>query len=103
MKRHVLIQISRMLATQFGEFKIRVNGIAPGLFPSEMTAEQMSKIEDPTKEGALPKTTVPAERTGSEEDMAGTALYMMSRGGAYLDGTIILPDGGRLGAMPATY
>ncbi len=93
----------KMLATYFGEYKIRVNGIAPGIFPSEMTSDQLGSFKDPTKEGSMPKTSIPAERTGSEEDMAGTALYMASRGGAYLDGTIILPDGGRLGNMPAVY
>ncbi len=43
------------------------------------------------------------ERSGTEEDIAGTALYMMSRGGAYLSGNIIVPDGGRLGQLPAVY
>ncbi|CZR52278.1 related to gluconate 5-dehydrogenase [Phialocephala subalpina] len=95
----------KMLATYFGDYKIRVNGIAPGMFPSEMTAEQKPFMDgnDPTKEGGLPKSIAPLERSGVEEDMAGTALYLMSRGGAYLDGCIIVPDGGRLGNFPSTY
>ncbi|KAF8858433.1 putative Rhamnolipids biosynthesis 3-oxoacyl-reductase [Acephala macrosclerotiorum] len=94
----------KMLATYFSDYKIRVNGIAPGMFPSEMTAEQAAfKGGDPTKEGGLDRKITPLERSGKEEDMAGTAIYLMSRGGAYLDGCIVVPDGGRLGELPATY
>ncbi|KAE8453272.1 hypothetical protein EG329_011339 [Mollisiaceae sp. DMI_Dod_QoI] len=95
----------KLLATYFGDYKIRVNGIAPGMFPSEMTAGQSAfqGDKDPTKEGGLSKSVCPLERSGSEEDIAGTALFMMSRGGAYLSGNIIVPDGGRLGILPATY
>ena len=58
---------------------------------------------DPTKTGAFDKSQFPSERIGSEEDMAGTILYMASRAGAYLNGNIMLIDGGRLGTLPATY
>lgn len=63
----------------------------------------------------------PAERTGSEEDFAGTILFMASRAGGYLNGMNLLTvsivvqdiskiakltftqDGGRVGVLPATY
>ncbi|KAH6670414.1 putative Rhamnolipids biosynthesis 3-oxoacyl-reductase [Halenospora varia] len=95
----------KVLATYFGDYKIRVNCIAPGLFPSEMTDDMPMFLgqKEPWKEGGLSKQLCPLERSGSEEDMAGVALFMMSKGGAYLSGNVIVPDGGRLGTLPATY
>ncbi|TVY78565.1 Short-chain dehydrogenase/reductase SAT3 [Lachnellula suecica] len=94
----------KVLATTLTPYKIRVNAIAPGLFPSEMTAQNPVFLKgDPTKEGGLDVGLCPLERTGTEEDVAGVALFMCSKGGAYLSGNVIVPDGGRLGQMPATY
>lgn len=45
----------------------------------------------------------PAERTGSEQDWAGTILFMASRAGAYLNGETLISDGGRLTQLPSTY
>jgi NAD(P)-dependent dehydrogenase (short-subunit alcohol dehydrogenase family) len=45
----------------------------------------------------------PAERTGSEEDFAGTVLFMASRAGAYLNGETLLTDDGRASQLPGTY
>lgn len=45
---------------------------------------------DPRDEGAFDKSFIPAERTGDDEDMAGTILYLASRAGAYLNGNILL-------------
>ena len=51
----------------------------------------------------FPKDRIPAERTGSEEDMAGTVLYLTSRAGAYCNGLVVVTDGGRLSVTPSTY
>lgn len=51
--------------------------------------------------GAFPKTMIPMGRMGSEQDMAGTLLYLASRAGAYTNGDIIVLDGGRLGTFPS--
>ena len=53
--------------------------------------------------GVFPKEKIPLERVGSEEDMAGTTLYLTSRAGAYCNGSVVISDGGRLSVMPATY
>lgn len=53
--------------------------------------------------GIFPKEKIPLERVGSDEDMAGTTLYLTSRAGAYCNGNVIVTDGGRLSVMPATY
>ncbi|CAL3962648.1 unnamed protein product [Diplocarpon coronariae] len=60
--------------------------------------ERMRKIE-----GDILKDLCSLERSGTEEDIAGTALYLMGRGGAYLSGNVIVPDCGKLGEMPTVY
>lgn len=97
----------KVMSTYFADYKIRCNLVAPGLYPSEMTSGQTSKLEnhvgpfDGAK--ALPKSSCPEERTGSEQDFAGTVLFMASQAGAYLNGETLVTDGGRLAQMPATY
>jgi NAD(P)-dependent dehydrogenase (short-subunit alcohol dehydrogenase family) len=94
----------KVLSTLLTPYKIRVNGIAPGMFPSEMTEDHAAfRAGDPTVEGGLDAKIAPMERSGREEDMAGTAIYLASKGGAYLSGCILVPDGGRMGAISNTY
>lgn len=105
----------KMLATSFAQnqFRIRVNLIAPGLYPSEMTGSSMQNLAKfegveghaGAFEGAhvMKAEGSPAERTGSEEDFAGTVLFMVGRAGAYLNGETLVSDGGRLSQLPAVY
>jgi len=46
--------------------------------------------------------TLPAGRPGSFEDMSATILYMVGKGGAYLNGAMQITDGGRLSIMPGS-
>lgn len=88
--------LAKQMATQLVPYGIRSNAIAPGLYPSEMSAPIIGT-------GVTSKDKIPAERVGSEEDMAGCILYLASRAGAYLNGNVIVTDGGRLSIMPSTY
>lgn len=100
-------QTVKHLAGTLAEYEIRVNALAPGLFPSDLSdaliSQFVDKGTDPTTEGVLPKTHTPAQRTGSEDDMAGTVLYLASRAAAYLNGNITVIDGGRTSQLPASY
>ncbi len=66
------------------------------VFPSELSAPIIG-------DGNFPKEVIPAERVGTPEDMSGVILYLTSRAGAYLNGNVLICDGGRLSLMPATY
>jgi NAD(P)-dependent dehydrogenase (short-subunit alcohol dehydrogenase family) len=68
---------------------VRVNAMSPGIVPSGMTPN------DATSNLSLAGET-PARRPGNEEDMAGCALWLMSKAGAFMDGKIIRVEGGRL-------
>jgi NAD(P)-dependent dehydrogenase (short-subunit alcohol dehydrogenase family) len=72
------------------------------VFPSEMSAPVLELMASKNN-GKLPASFVPAERAGTEEDMAGAVLYMCSKAGAYLNGNVLIVDGGRVSVMPASY
>ena len=86
------IQLTRNLATTFSDCKIRVNSIAPGLFPSEMTA---GPSNENNKSELKNQSSNPAGRPGHDTDMAACILFLAGPGGVFLNGQIIHPDGGK--------
>lgn len=54
-------------------------------------------------DGVFPRTKIPLQRSGTEEDMAGAILFLTSKAGAYCTGNVVLLDGGRLSNFPSTY
>ncbi|KAI9800937.1 MAG: hypothetical protein M1833_003074 [Piccolia ochrophora] len=94
--------LMKQLATGLVPYGIRSNVLAPGLYPSELAAPIIGD-RDVTVVGAFTKDHIPAERAGTEEDMAGAILFLASRAGAYCNGNVLVTDGGRLSVMPSTY
>ncbi|WDZ87734.1 glucose 1-dehydrogenase [Micromonospora cathayae] len=82
--------LTRSLAHQLAGEHVTVNAIAPGPFESRMMA---FALDDPTTRAGI-EQQVPLGRIGRPEDMAGTAIYLASRAGAYLTGAVIPVDGG---------
>ena len=80
--------LTRSLAKKLGPQHITVNAIAPGFFESEMTV-----IKDDAMR-TMVESMVPRGRTGTPEDMAGAAIYLSSRAGAYVTGSVIPVEGG---------
>jgi NAD(P)-dependent dehydrogenase (short-subunit alcohol dehydrogenase family) len=93
----------KMMATAFVPFRIRCNVLAPGLVESELAGGIISKLSDGGNSSGIDEKVIPAGRTGTDEDIAGAVLYMASKAGAYLNGSVIVVDGGRLGMLPSTY
>ncbi|KZL79227.1 short-chain dehydrogenase reductase, partial [Colletotrichum incanum] len=93
-----VVHMFKQLSTVLVPFNIRANVIAPGFYPSEMTAETVEKHQD-----GWPKSVIPEERAGDLEDMAGAVLFLVSRAGAYTNGNVLVTDGGRLGVVPSSY
>ncbi|KAK2046667.1 short-chain dehydrogenase/reductase [Colletotrichum somersetense] len=90
---HMFEQLSTILVP----FHIRANVIAPGLYPSEMTAEAFEQQPDDWT-----KSIIPEGRAGDLEDMAGAVLFLASRAGAYVNGNVLITDGGVLGWQSLT-
>ncbi|KAK3937580.1 NAD(P)-binding protein [Diplogelasinospora grovesii] len=88
------IHLTRMLAAEIAEnkHKIRVNSIAPGVFPSEMTASESDKYQ----KSHIPKEKyaekVPAARPGRDVDMAQAVLMLAAN--QYVNGQTLVVDGG---------
>ena len=80
-------QLTRTLALRLAP-TVTVNAIAPGPFESKMMHATLEAFGDQIIESA------PLKRIGRPDDMAGAAIFLASRAGAYLTGAIIPVDGG---------
>ncbi|MAP11541.1 MAG: 3-oxoacyl-ACP reductase [Gammaproteobacteria bacterium] len=80
--------MTRVLASELAHENIIVNGIAPGPFQSKMMAASLAA------HGEAIAASVPRQRIGQPEDIAGTAIFLSSRASAYMTGATIPCDGG---------
>jgi NAD(P)-dependent dehydrogenase (short-subunit alcohol dehydrogenase family) len=83
-----LHHMTRVLARELGPRRITVNAVAPGPFESKMMAATLEAMGDAIADAA------PLRRIGRPDDMAGVAIYLASRAGAYVTGAVIPVDGG---------
>ena len=83
-------QLTRVLSTELASDHIRVNAIAPGRFYSKMT-EFLSNDQE-AFEAEL--QSIPMRRWGEATDIAGVAIMLASKAGAFITGQIIPIDGG---------
>jgi NAD(P)-dependent dehydrogenase (short-subunit alcohol dehydrogenase family) len=85
--------LTRHLAKRLASEQITVNAIAPGPFESKMMA---FALDDPQTRKSI-EASVPLGRIGRPDDAAGLTLFLASRAGSYLTGTVIPLDGGITG------
>jgi NAD(P)-dependent dehydrogenase (short-subunit alcohol dehydrogenase family) len=85
--------LTRHLAKRLASEHITVNAIAPGPFESKMMAWA---LDDPQLRSSI-EQEVPLGRIGRPDDVAGLTLFLASRAGAYMTGTVIPLDGGITG------
>jgi NAD(P)-dependent dehydrogenase (short-subunit alcohol dehydrogenase family) len=86
-----LVMLTRMLAQRLGPLGITVNAIAPGAFSTKMTERRFAmNVHDFLAQ-------IPLGRLGTPEDIVGAAVYLASRAGAYVSGTVLSVDGGLVG------
>ena len=83
-----LINFTRALAAEWATYNIRVNALAPGFFPSKMSAGILQAIEKQIV------SMTPLGRLGGEEDLMGPAIFLASDAAAYVTGQILSVDGG---------
>jgi NAD(P)-dependent dehydrogenase (short-subunit alcohol dehydrogenase family) len=80
--------LSKTLAVELGPQNITVNVLAPGFFPSKMSNGLLEVIGDEMIE------TNPRRRLGEKPDIMAATVYLLSPGGAYINGVVLPIDGG---------
>ncbi|QYE36507.1 SDR family oxidoreductase [Polymorphobacter sp. PAMC 29334] len=83
-----VLHLTKMMAKNLASRHIAVNAIAPGYFPSKMTAAI------PEEWAAASVAATPMKRIGNPADMAGVALYLGSKASGFVCGSVIAVDGG---------
>jgi len=95
------VHLAKLMSAEFEKVGVRVNSIAPGYFPSEMTtgeSDETNKSGLPADEVKNKGHEVPAGRAGADDEMA-MAVLMLAKN-KYVNGEIIAVDGGVLNNVP---
>jgi gluconate 5-dehydrogenase len=83
-----VIAFTRDLACKWARHRIRVNAIAPGWFPSDMSGYVLERHEDTLR------AHIPLGRFGGPEDLQGAVVFLASDASAYVTGHTLVVDGG---------
>ncbi|MFK7943616.1 MAG: SDR family NAD(P)-dependent oxidoreductase [Paracoccaceae bacterium] len=86
-----VVHMTHSLAQEWAPFRVRVNAIAPGYFPSEMTEPFLN-----TEKGQALKKGVPMRRFGELTELEGPVELLLGSRGSYMTGVILPVDGGHL-------
>jgi 2-deoxy-D-gluconate 3-dehydrogenase len=85
--------LTKALANEWAKYRINVNAIAPGYMRTDITAALQ---RDETRNRQILER-IPAGRWGEPEDLAGAAVFLSSAASDYLNGHILVVDGGWMG------
>jgi NAD(P)-dependent dehydrogenase (short-subunit alcohol dehydrogenase family) len=85
-----VMAMTRSLAVEWAKYKIRVNGIAPGPFPTEGAWNALV----PEGIEGIGKDRIPLKRFGEHEELANLAAYLVSDYSGYITGDVVTIDGG---------
>jgi NAD(P)-dependent dehydrogenase (short-subunit alcohol dehydrogenase family) len=90
--KHGLAGFTKAYCDELAEHNIQVNGIAPGYYATEITTQTRSDPE--TNRRVLEH--IPAARWGEPADLMGTVVFLASRASDYVNGHVLVVDGGYL-------
>ncbi len=85
-----VIALTKDLAVKWARHGITVNALCPGWFPTEMSKVLVEQV------GQALLATTPLKRFGSDHDLKGAIALLSSPAGAYMTGTVVVVDGGKL-------
>jgi len=88
-----VVNLTRQLGCEWGRKGVRVNAIAPGWFPSEMTQEEM--FDDESGQAFIVRNT-PMGRAGELSELDGALLFLAGDASSYVTGHVLAVDGGWL-------
>jgi NAD(P)-dependent dehydrogenase (short-subunit alcohol dehydrogenase family) len=87
-----VLAMTRSLAVEWAKYKIRLNAIAPGPFPTEGAWDRL--LPGDLKEKFDVTKKVPLRRVGEHQELSNLAAYLLSDYSAYINGEVITIDGG---------
>ena len=90
--KHGIAGLTKAYADELGPFGCQVNGIAPGYFATELTAETRA---NPEYDRAV-LDHIPAGEWGQVQDLMGACVFLASRASDYVNGHVLAVDGGYL-------
>jgi 3-oxoacyl-[acyl-carrier protein] reductase len=90
--------LTRTLAVEWGPFGIRVNTVAPDIFPTPNSAKFVTARTGPEDDPLVDGIVIPLARKGTGSDLSGCVLFLASDLSVYLTGTTIHLDGGTMAA-----
>lgn len=85
-----VVNLTRELAAQWARRGVRVNALAPGWFPTEMTADMFGD----ERSRAWMRTRTPMGRGGDLEELVGPLLFLASDASSFMTGHVLTVDGG---------
>jgi 2-deoxy-D-gluconate 3-dehydrogenase len=88
-----LVQLVKALANEWAAKGVQVNAIAPGYFATDNTAALRADVP----RNAAISERIPAGRWGTPDDLKGTVVFLASSASDYVNGSVIVVDGGWLG------
>jgi 2-dehydro-3-deoxy-D-gluconate 5-dehydrogenase len=88
--KHAVAGLTKALANEWGRHGVQVNAIAPGYFLTDNT----QRLQDDAARFAEISARIPAARWGEPEDLAGAAVFLASSASQYVNGHVLVVDGG---------
>lgn len=90
--KHALAGLTKAYCDELGQYNIQVNGIAPGYYSTEITRQTR---QDPLANQKV-LDHIPADRWGEPDDLMGAVVFLASRASDYVNGHLLVVDGGYL-------
>lgn len=88
--KHAVAGLTKALANEWAAFGVQVNAVAPGYFETDNTRA----LRDDAKRAAEILSRIPAGHWGHPDDLAGAVVFLASRASDYVNGHVLVVDGG---------
>ena len=88
--KHAVAGLTRALANEWARHGVQINAIAPGYFRTDNT----QRLQDDPNRSQEISSRIPAGRWGEPEDLAGAVVFLASRASDYVNGHVLVVDGG---------